>query len=298
MKLSGSRMPTGAGAAALAFLAGSAALAPSGAHAVPSLRSELYSVAGVNRFCANAQKIKSNTALTPTIIVHPDPVSFSGSSAAPYEGFNVSAYNAKSLPEPFDSDGNPLDPNWDVRGYGGTLPFTVQQLVSYNEIAATNLQIPTVISCKMKTSGALRFHLGATAAIGTGTTCVMVNQDTVTKVFASLTAYERRYLKYNESQIVLDPDPVVASGPDWLYPLLPVGAPANVPTPPTTAYIGASDGLLHIQSKSLQVERNNQSPLVGPDKRGTTYCHLIAPEYLRSVVTGTIPPFVSPYFPQ
>jgi hypothetical protein len=140
----------------------------------------------------------------------------------------------------------------------------------------------------MKNAGSLNNYYGAGTAVAT-VACSAINQDTITRVFASLTAYERRYLRFNESQIVLDPDEVEATGPDWLFPL-------TEGLPPTVAYIG-NDGLLHLKAKTISVGQGSLSAILTPDKKGVNYCHFIAPEYLRSLVTGAVQPFLTQYSP-
>jgi hypothetical protein len=237
------------------------------AGAASSLRSQLYSVGSVERFCGRAQQIISSTSLWPVIVGHSGLDDFTFSSAAPYEGPNLSAYNGKT--------------DASLGQDAGDLPLTVQQLVSHRELTATGWEYPIVISCKMKAAEAINFHFGPGAA-GDQRSCREVNQSTVADVYASLTSIETRTLRWQQSQIVFLPDVMAGSGPTWLYPL---------PYLPAVATIGPT-GLLRFRGFAISVARTDPSTAAGPDKKGSYYCHLPSPEYVRALITGQMQPIL------
>lgn len=258
-------------AAGLAILAAGFA---SNSHAqLTSLRSELYSHGAVSRFCNMAQQIISSTSISSYNILHGDLTSFTYSSAAPYMGPNLSAYNGKLT----DESGNPLD--------GDDLPLTTQQFISHRVLPGTTWEYPIVISCKMKDAEAINYHFGAGSA-GTQQSCREVNQSVVADVYASLTSVEQRMLRWTQSQIVYLADSFAASGPSWLYPLpyLP-----RVATAPTT---GPNAGKLVLRGLAINVPRTNTDGAVGPDKKGSYYCHFPSPEYIRALITGQTNPII------
>lgn len=247
---------------AVAALAGGAllTLAAAGTQA-QSAQSALYSGQAVRDYCIEAQKVTASTTRTAINVNHSSLDGFRPSSSAPYEGPNLSAYNGKETP-------------------GNSLPLTVQQWVNYATLPVNGWQFPQVISCKMKDAEAIRFHFGPTAA-GAQQTCRVVNESTVARVYQNLTSAERRLIRYAQTSVVFDDDEVTEAGPSWLG-----GLPRQRPT---LIYLG-EDGLLHIRSNQNAVERTNPSPLAGPDKKGSFYCHFPAPEYVRAVVLGQFPP--------
>lgn len=253
-------------------LAGAMLLA-AGTASAASPRSNLYSVAAVTRFCTEAQKVVSSTDLKSINIVHyartqpggrgttvPDIPDYIFSSSAPYDGPNLSAYNGK---EPTGPD----------------LPLTTQQLVSVRELP-NGYEIPVVISCKMKSAEGITHHFPATPA-GAQNTCKQMNQQIVSQVYGSLSSFERRYLRFSQSQVIFDDDEIASSGPAWLGQI-----PVFIPP-----VLYEDQGLLHIYSPAITVPVDFEDPNVGDDKKGSYYCHFAAPEYVRAVVTGQALPF-------
>lgn len=223
-------------------------------------RTDLYSVRGVNNYCAYAQMIVANTALQTINIVHDatyDSSSFTTSSAAPYDGPNSSRFSGQG------SLGTDLYP-------------TTQQMITSGVVPYTGFEYPKIISCKMKDAESL-VHYGW-APEATQSTCRAVNQMMVHDVYATLTNSERRYLRYQQTAVVFDDDVVTALGPGWL----------DSRTSPQV-YLGG-DGQLHVRSQALPVARTNPSNLVTADKKGVYYCHFPAPEHFRAVITGAVTP--------
>jgi hypothetical protein len=253
--------------AAGAFL--STVLAATSVQAAPSLRSELYSVGSVARFCSRAQQIVASTPLSSWNIVHNELDTFANSSSAPYMGPNLGSYNGTLAAFP----------------NGDQMPLITQQLISQRELTQTQWEYPIVISCKMKDAESINYHFGAGSA-GTQLSCREVNQDTVASVFASLTAVEQRSIRFPESQIAYIADYMSAAGPTWLYPLPYLPRVAFIPT------TGANAGKLVFRGFAIAVSRLDGSGSAGPDKKGVYYCHLPSPEYVRALVTGQMDPII------
>ena len=218
------------------------------------------SAASVNDFCQNAQQIIASTALESVNLTHSVDPSFIESSPAPYDNDpagNLAAYNGKADP--------------------ALLPLTTQQFVTYAE-GMVDLKYPQVFSCKMKSSEAIQTFIDPSAA-GPEMNCSDIISDTVDQVFARLPPWLRRFLAFDESEIVIEPDIVATTGPEWLDPF-----------PPTVAFIG-DDGLLHLQGKTLLVPVNPPPFIpIDDDKKGVHYCHLPAPSYLVRLVKGLAQP--------
>jgi hypothetical protein len=222
----------------------------------------LYSQEAVQALCVAAQKVVSSTDIEAYSVNHTSTQSITFSSAAPYEGPNLSAYNGKETP-------------------GDALPLTVQSFISYSTVPATGWRYPETVSCKMKDAEAIRFHFGDNAA-GAQQTCRTMNEQIVAGVFAKLTSWQRRTLRYREQDIVFEDDVPKPSGPDWINPLF-------SPFTPTTIYLGI-DGLLHIKSRASILERTNPTNDAGPDKKGSYYCHLPTPEHVLATLRGQVAP--------
>ena len=218
------------------------------------------SAASVNDFCQNAQQIIASTALESVNLTHSVDSSFIESSPAPYDNDpagNLAAYNGKGDP--------------------ALLPLTTQQFVTYAE-GTVGLEYPQVISCKMKSSEAIQTFIDLSAA-GPEMNCSDIISDTVDQIFAELPHWLRHFLAFDESEIVIEPDIVAATGPDWL-----------IPFPPSVAFIG-DDGLLHLQGKTLIVPVNLPPFIpINDDKKGVRYCHLPAPSYIVRLVKGVAQP--------
>ncbi len=151
-------------------------------------------------------------------------------------------------------------------------PLSTRQMNLYLDAGGTQL---LQISCKMKTADHLRTEYGATAA-GEEGLCADVNRRTLAGVLQTLSAAERRRLRFKRgTAVVFDAEQVTTNGFEWLapYPL---------------AWQGA-DGALHIMSKA---QRNDWLDAryfaADPKFRGTRYCHFIAPDYLRRILLGEL----------
>jgi hypothetical protein len=139
---------------------------------------------------------------------------------------------------------------------------------------------PRMVSCKMKTADHLIAEHGAGQA-GADIGCSGVNRLTLRGVAASLTRDERRRLRFDPDEVVLEADFVTTLGPVWLepYPMARLGA----------------DGRLHIQSRAMRNDWLDPRYLEAPPQfRGTRYCHLVAPEHLRRLLLGEVAPAAAP----
>jgi hypothetical protein len=150
-------------------------------------------------------------------------------------------------------------------------PLETHQFVSYADDARTQ---PVRISCKLKTVDHLVAQFGAAAAGPAQNTCRDLNHRIAQNVFASLTDAERASARYPLGKIVLEPDRNHLTGSKW------VSDYQNLWAEP--------DGTLHLLAKTLYVEYTDWVWRWAPEKfRGVYYCHLPAPEYLRSLIVGT-----------
>ncbi len=157
-------------------------------------------------------------------------------------------------------------------------PLETQQYAWYTSGASPRLRM---ISCKMKTADHIRTEYGADQSGDEGS-CSILLRDTLTSVRASFTARERGRLKFGgATRVVVDDDALNSMGPIWLEPY-------------AIAY-AAPDGALHLQSKGMRNDwldpRLANTP---PQFKGTRYCHLIAPGYLRALLLGEVPPEIPP----
>jgi len=217
-------------------------------------RGHLYSTAAVNRICKEAQQVIANTTLESNNVVWDE----FGVAGPPATGF-------------ISSDATP---------YAGaeSLPLTTQQFVTYASYADGS-EYPKIVSCKMKRYDALQRIYGASTA-APGSTCRTIVEGMATQVVASLTNKETREVVFDpDDEVVDDPDSNAFSGAQWTN--LAAYIPANVD----------GSGVLHLRGRKLDVPENIVTPFpLGPAKKGVTYCHLPAPEYIRALLTGEVQP--------
>ena len=135
--------------------------------------------------------------------------------------------------------------------------------------------LPMMVSCKMKTADHLVSEYGADAA-GADIGCSGVNALTLQRVLDSMTPAERRRARFDSGKkVVMDTDIVTTMGPIWLEPY----AIARVD----------ESGFLRLQAKAMRNDWLDPRYLAAPPQfRGTRYCHLVAPEYLRRLLLGEI----------
>jgi hypothetical protein len=151
-------------------------------------------------------------------------------------------------------------------------PLSTRQLLVYADDAPTRL---VQISCKMKTADHIVAEYGPGTA-GPEGLCADVNRNTLEGVMRSLAASGQRQLKYGGGKhVVFEPEQVTTNGFEWLAPY-------------PIAWQGP-EGKLHVMAKA---QRNDWLDAryfnADPKFRGTRYCHLIAPDYLRQILLGEI----------
>jgi hypothetical protein len=133
----------------------------------------------------------------------------------------------------------------------------------------------------MKDSESLTFHYGAPAA-GEQGACRQWNEHVLSSVLASVPEEQRGSLVFLEETIVVDDDVTEFAGPDWV-------ASLDTVYGPNTMHLG-QDGKLHIRSAASIVMRDSNNIFVGPDKKGTFYCHLPTAEHMLAVILGDVKP--------
>jgi hypothetical protein len=155
-------------------------------------------------------------------------------------------------------------------------PLEVQQYTAFADNAGTQ---PKMISCKFKSADHIRSEYGANAA-GEPASCASLNRRSLDAVMASLTRKERKKLLYRSgTAVLLEPDEMAAIGPEWLKPF-------------EMSTIDMS-GTLRIRAKAMRNDWNDPKLANAPARlKGTHYCHLIAPEYLKALLIGAAKPGV------
>jgi hypothetical protein len=128
------------------------------------------------------------------------------------------------------------------------------------------------VSCKMKTADHLQTIHGAEAA-GADIGCRGVNAKILEEVIAGMTDEERSALAFVPGETLIFEDDIVTNqGPVWLEPY---------------AMVRRDASRLIIQAKGMQNDWNDARYANAPTRfRGTRYCHLISPDYLRALLLG------------
>lgn len=128
------------------------------------------------------------------------------------------------------------------------------------------------VSCKMKTADHLQASHGVHSA-GEDIGCRGVNQRILTEVMATMTDSERSRLTGDPDRTLIFADDIVTNqGPMWLEPY------------PMVARQGE---LLIIQAKGMRNDWTDPRYVNAPPQfRGTRYCHLITPSYLKALLLG------------
>jgi hypothetical protein len=149
-------------------------------------------------------------------------------------------------------------------------PLTSQQFVWY---ADAERRHPKRISCKLKTADHILTHYGAGAA-SAESTCQAANVSIVDRVFAQLTDEERGRLKFARERVVVEADEMAATGPDWLEPYF---------------YVSLATDTVRIKPRGFRADWNDPRLAQAPPRfKGTHYCHLIAPQYVKRIVLGDV----------
>jgi hypothetical protein len=127
--------------------------------------------------------------------------------------------------------------------------------------------MPMTISCKFKSADSMADLWGVEIS---SKNCGAINAHTVDTVQNQLVSEGRT----PTVTVIFDDDDNVSMGPRYLR-----------PWPYQVAY--EQDGDLHIRAKQLKVAANSLMPLPARFK-GNHYCHLIAPEYARALLSGAV----------
>jgi hypothetical protein len=160
------------------------------------------------------------------------------------------------------------------------LPFTCRYPSTY--CSKLGWRYPRSSSCKLKDAESLKYHYGAEGA-GEQGTCRQWNEQLLARVLASVPEEKRESLVFDEDTIIFDDDVTDFAGPIWVESL-------GTDYGPNTIYLDGEDGKLHIRSAASVVARNNPLPFLGPDKKGTFYCHLPTAEHILAIIFGDVAP--------
>lgn len=135
---------------------------------------------------------------------------------------------------------------------------------------------PREISCKTKTADHLRAAHGPGAARDPALaprSCRDIQRRVVLDVWSTLKENERTAAVHSPQRITLDADSQSYTGSGW------IGSPAE-------AYLSA-DGRLHLRASALYADWEDWRWKIMPKSfRGNHYCHLVAPERVRMLMTG------------
>jgi hypothetical protein len=151
-------------------------------------------------------------------------------------------------------------------------PLRTEQFVVYEDAAK---QHPKLVSCKLKSADIIIKEYGDGAAKDGPVACSDIHREMFGAVTAAMSPAETAALKIDPAKIVFDADETSRTGDGWIKPF-------------DAAYTDAT-GALHVKGKQLRVDWNNKLYAMMPDRiRGTLYCHLIAPEYAKRLMTGAV----------
>jgi len=169
---------------------------------------------------------------------------------------------------------NVLMTDWQAfsRASPSVKPLETMQYVGYADSQHTK---PRMISCKLHSSERIRAEYGATAA-GEASSCARLNRRTVDAVMASLTDRQRKKMPFKGPvPVMLEPDLQAANEAEWLDAFTMVETDAG--------------GTLRIRAKSLgKVTGNVRVGTRAAANGQRQYCHLIAPDYLKRILTGEV----------
>ena len=151
-------------------------------------------------------------------------------------------------------------------------PLETLQFVGYADQQRTK---PRMISCKLHNAARIRAEYGATAA-GESTTCARLNRRTLDAVMLTLTDRQKKKMPFKGSiAVLLDPDEQATNEAQWLEAFTMVQTDAG--------------GTLRIRAKSLRGDGTNlRVNAKAAMASGRQYCHLIAPDYLKRILTGDV----------
>jgi hypothetical protein len=150
-------------------------------------------------------------------------------------------------------------------------PLETLQYIGYADSQHTRARM---ISCKLHSAERIRAEYGATAA-GESTTCARLNRRTLDAVMLTLTDRQKKKMPFKGSiGVLLDPDEQATSEAQWLEAFTMVQTDTG--------------GTLRIRAKSLRGDGNLKVSSKARATSGRQYCHLIAPDYLKRILTGEV----------
>lgn len=153
----------------------------------------------------------------------------------------------------------------------------IRPLVTQQYVLRDDAGRPLRVSCKLKTADHLRAEYGRAAAAEDSARCAALNREVARSVYARLDAATRARAVFPLARVFLEPDEITFVGSRYVapYPFVWI----------------ADDGTLRLRAKSLRVDWDDWRFAWAPDRvRGTHYCHLVAPEYLRRLMLGEARP--------
>jgi hypothetical protein len=168
---------------------------------------------------------------------------------------------------------NVLMTDWQAfsRASPSVKPLETMQYVGYADAQHSR---PRMISCKLHSSERIRAAYGATAA-GEPSSCARLNRRTVDAVMASLTDRQKKKMPFKGPvPVMLEPDLQAANEAEWLDAFTMVETDAV--------------GTVRIRAKSLANTGKVRVSTRGSANNERQYCHLIAPDYLKRILTGEV----------
>lgn len=158
-----------------------------------------------------------------------------------------------------------------ARAKPSTKPLETMQYVGYADDKRTK---PRMISCKLHSADRIRAEYGATAA-GESTTCARLNRRTLDAVMVTLTDRQKKKMPFKGSvPVMLDADEVATTEAQWHETFTMVQTDAG--------------GTLRIRAKSMREAAPVRVGAKATSTGGVQYCHLIAPDYLKRILTGEV----------
>jgi len=134
---------------------------------------------------------------------------------------------------------------------------------------------PRMISCKLHSSERIRAEYGATAA-GEPTSCARLNRRTLDAVLSTLSDRQKRKMPFKGPvPVMLLPDEQATSESDWLEAFTMVDTDAGGTLRIRAKSFGAANGTVKVGTRA-------------PAGATRQYCHLIAPDYLKRILTGEV----------
>jgi hypothetical protein len=132
------------------------------------------------------------------------------------------------------------------------------------------------VSCKLKSADHLNLAFGEGTA-GPDGACQDMNQAIFMLIARDVTEPAYNRVTFDPNETVRNDEVPGMTGPDWLAPY--------------TATQPGQEGELVIRSKGFIVNFSDPQFAEAPERfRGVHYCHLLAPDYMRGLLDGSIEP--------